>query len=142
MLIRINRCLLQLIAALLLSSVWLSAQEVQVSGQVLDAQSGKGLAGAEIRLPTLTFFSNDAGDIDFKANIGDLTEVIVTIFKPGFQEKQVVLNPKGRSGLNLGAVKLNILEGKDALSAEEFVPVVTLSESDLTTMANKTYLDC
>jgi len=131
MLIRINRCLLQLIAALLLSSVWLSAQEVQVSGQVLDAQSGKGLAGAEIRLPTLTFFSNDAGDIDFKANIGDLTEVIVTIFKPGFQEKQVVLNPKGRSGLNLGAVKLNILEGKDALSAEEFVPVVTLSESDL-----------
>ncbi len=32
------------------------AQEVQVNGQILDAQTGKGLSGVEIRLPTLTFF--------------------------------------------------------------------------------------
>jgi hypothetical protein len=110
---------------------WSFAQEVRVSGQIQEAQSGKGVAGAEIRLPTLTFFSKDDGTVEFSANLSQSEQITLTIFKPGFQEQQLTLDVRGKRNLNLGTIKLNSLEGNDALSAEEFVPVVTLSETDL-----------
>lgn len=107
------------------------AQEVQVNGQILDAQTGKGIGGAEIRLPTTTFFSDAEGNVDFNANIGQSAELVITIFKSGFQEKLVTVQPQGRNRVSIGTVRLESREGRDALSAEEFVPVVTLSENDL-----------
>lgn len=129
MLIRIKCMFMQFILFLLPLGIF--AQEVEISGQVLDAVTGRGIAGVEIRLPTLTFFSDDEGNINFKANLAQSSEVVLSVFKTGFQETQVTINPKGRSRVSLGTIKLSSSEGKDGLSSEEFVPVVTLSVSEL-----------
>ncbi len=121
-----------LLGGIFLGAISLSAQATfQVRGKVIDQGSRAGLPGVEVRLLTTSFFTGPEGDIDFQAVLPSDGKLVITLTKPGYQEKEVVVDGGGRLSANLGTIQLVSIEGSGQGNAEDLIPVITLSTNEL-----------
>lgn len=121
---------LPLILSLLFFSFLMQGQDVSVKGRILDAETGFPLENANISAQgtRLGVVSNASGSFLLE-KVPPGTEAVVI---SAADHAPLVVSIGGRSGLiDLGIVKLEPQLDGSALSAEELIPTISISESDL-----------
>jgi hypothetical protein len=103
----------------------------EVRGRVLDAATGQGLPGVEVRFLTSVFITEENGDIAFQASAPAGSKLLVTLGKPGFQTREIILESNLGAVVNLGIIRMEAQDGIGQVNPEDLIPVITMSTNEL-----------
>ncbi len=107
-----------------------SAARIQIRGKIVDSRTKEPISGVEVRLLTATFISDEEGRFDLSTTAPEGGNLAVSLFKAGFQEKEIDIFSGQQASVNLGTVALDQKEGGDLINAEDVIPTVTLSTNE------------
>jgi hypothetical protein len=103
----------------------------EVRGRVLDAATGQGLPGVEVRFLTTVFVTEDNGEVTFQASAPAGSKLLITLGKPGFQSREIIVEGNSGTTINLGTIRLEAQDGIGQVNPEDLIPVITMSTNEL-----------
>lgn len=106
-----------------------SAQVITVKGKVQDTLNQAPVPGVEIKLPTVSTFTDASGAFSFQISKSS-EPIVLTIYKPGFLPREISIITDEATEVDLGLIELGPQESIDQIAAEDIIPTITLSSDE------------